>query len=254
MKMAYKAVEIKTEGKNVIVKVRRVVIAFADVWEAHQGTNDQGELQDRFSVSANILFDKTTKDGKEQIAAIREAMKLARAAEWSKDAPNISPDRLCLQDGEPKDIDTGEPKARWEGYEHRMYVNAKKYLRAKTKEGAAQELKEKHPVQLLGSRKTARDQNGNPCFPILKESDDLIYSGAICDVVFQIYPFNGTGKGPNGKNLPHRINCSLEAIKFVEHGTRMGGGRRVDAQSMFDEEETEDDTTSSAEVDDDPLA
>lgn len=236
--------EMKQNGKNIELKLRRVPLSFADLWEARQGEDQEGNALDKFDVSTSVLLAKETERGQAQILAIRDAMKMARLAEWGENAPVIPADRLCLQDGEVAD-DDGVKKPRWEGYAGMMYVSAKRYLRAKNKEAAARELVEKHPVQILGPRKTAMI-DGKPAFPILKESDDLIYSGAICDVIIQIYPYNGTGKGPNGKNLPHRINASLEAIKFVEHGTRLGG-KRVDAQSAFDEEEGEEDETPSTE-------
>jgi len=235
--------EMKQNGKNVELKLRRVPLSFADVWEARQAEDNDGNPIDKFDVSTSVLLAKETERGQAHVGAIKEAMKLARFAEWGDNAPVIPADRLCLQDGEITD-DDGVKKARWDGYAGMMYVSAKRYLKAKTKEAAARELLEKHPVQILGPRKTAV-VDGKPAFPILKESDDLIYSGAICDVIIQIYPYNGTGKGANGKNLPHRINCSLEAIKFVEHGTRLGG-KRVDAQAAFDEEDGEEYETETA--------
>jgi len=237
--------DMKQNGKNIELKLRRVPLSFADVWEAAESEDENGVKTGRFSVSTSVLLEKASERGKAQIGAVRDAMKIARIAEWGEESPPaIGADRLCLQDGEPIDPNTADPdvpgsgdrKPRWEGYAGMMYVSAKRYLKAKTAEDAAKELREKHPVQIIGPRKTAV-VDGKPAFPILKESDDLIYSGAVCDVIIQIYPYNGTGKGPNGKNLPHRINCSLEAIKFVEHGTRLGGGKRVDAQSAFDEED-----------------
>lgn len=249
--------EMKQNGKNVELKLRRVPLSFADVWEAAEGEDDNGNKNGRFTVSTSVLLAKETERGQAQIGAVREAMKLARAAEWGENPPTITSDRLALQDGEVED--DGVKKPRWDGYAGMMYVSAKRYLKAKTADDAKKELAEKHPVQILGPRKTAKDSQGNPVFPILKESDDLIYSGAVCDVIIQIYPYNGTGKGPNGKNLPHRLNASLEAIKFVEHGERLGG-KRVDAQSAFDEEDEDDyDTgstegsTSTAAVENDPL-
>jgi hypothetical protein len=229
--------EMKQVGNNIELKLRRVPLSFADVWEARQGEDQEGNPIDKLDVSTSILLAKDTERGQAQIAAVKEAMKIARGAEWGENPPVIPADRLALQDGEVAD-DDGVKKARWEGYSGMMYLSAKKYLKAKTKGDAIVELREKHPVQILGPRKTAV-VDGKPAFPILKESDDLIYSGAICDVIVQIYPYNGTGKGANGKNLPHRINCSLEAIKFVEHGTRLGA-KRIDAQNAFDEEEGDD--------------
>ncbi len=234
------------DGKNVEVKLRKVRLSFVDVFEAVQGTDDKGNPTDRFYLSTNILLDKNTDAGKAQIAAIRQALKDARTAEWGESPPAIGANCLCLQDGEPVDPNTveedgtgGVRKARWEGYDGMMFVSANKPVKAKTKEEAATVVSTSNPVQILGPRKTAKDSSGNACFPTLKEADGLIYAGCYADVILKVYPYNGTGKGGNGKNHPHRINASLEAIKFVEHGQAFGG-KKVDAQNAFDEEDDED--------------
>jgi hypothetical protein len=252
IEMAKAPVTATPDGKNIQLKLTNVTLAFVDIWEPIEGTTEDGRPNGSFGVSTSILLDKESDWGKAQIAAVRMAMKDARAAEWGENAPVIPASCLCLQDGEPIDPSTvdeaipgsGERKERWAGFAGKFYISAKKPLKAKTKEDAIRELAAKHPVQILGPRKTAVDDRGNPCFPTLKETDDLIYSGAVCDVIIQIYPYNGTGKKPGGGNHPNRINASLESIKFVEHGTRLGGGKRVDAQSAFDEEEGEDDAVS----------
>lgn len=265
--MAKQPVTATQNGKNVELKLTNVPLAFADVWEPIEGTTDDGKPNGSYGVSASILINKSTEWGKAQIAAIRQAMKDARTAEWGDQAPVIPAANLCLQDGEPIDPSTvdeavpgsGERKERWGGFAGMFYISAKKPLKSKTKSEAIAEMAAKHPVQILGPRKTAKDDRGNPCFPTLKESDDLIYSGAVCDVIIQIYPYNGTGKKPGGGNHPNRINASLECIKFVEHGTRLGGGKRVDAQNAFDEEDDDGDmpstssSTAVAQVDEDPL-
>lgn len=241
------------DGKNVEIKLRKVPISFVEVFEPVQGSDDKGNPTDRFYLSTGVLLDKDTDAGKAQIAAVRQAMKDARTAEWGEAAPAIGANCLCLQDGEPIDpnsIDDEHPNgvrvARWNGYEGRMYISTNKPIKAKTMEEARAVLRDNNPVQILGPRKTAQDRNGKAIFPTLTDKDGLIYSGAICDVIVKIYPYNGTGKGGNGKNHPHRINASLEAIKFVEHGTRFGGGKPVDAQSAFDEEDDEDGGDSAA--------
>lgn len=247
--MAKQPVTATPSGKNIELKLTNVVLAFCDLWEAEEGTTDSGEKNGQFGVSTSILIDKTSDAGKAQIAAIKQAMKDARTLEWGEQAPVIPANCLCMQDGEPIDPNTvdesvsgsGERKERWAGFAGKFYISAKRPMKSKTREDAAKELATKHPVQILGPRKTAQDDRGNPCFPVIKESDDLIYSGAVADVIIQIFPYNGVGKKPGGGNHPNRICASLECIKFVEHGTRLSGGKRVDGQSAFDEEDDDDD-------------
>lgn len=240
-------VTVTPNGKNIEIKLTDVQLSFVDVFEPIQGTDQQGNATDRFYLSCNILIPKDTPAGKEQLAAVRQALKDARTAEWGENPPLIQPNCLCLQDGEPIDPNTvdpdvagsGERRARWEGYAGHYYISANKPLKAKTKADALIEVREKNPIQILGPKKTAKDDSGNPIFPKLKEADGLIYAGCFSDVIVQVYPYNGTGKGPNGNNLPNRLNASIEAIKFSKHGTPFGG-KKVDAQSAFDEEDDDD--------------
>ena len=233
-------VKLVQNGKNVEVHLKRVRLSFVDVFAPIQGKDDKGNPTERFYVSTNALLDKNTEEGKAQIAAVKEAMKLAREAEWGDSPPKFQANHVCLQDGEPVDATTGEKAARWEGYEGHMYISANKTLKATTLDEAKALIRDRHPVQILGPRKTARDANGNPMFPVLKESDGLIYSGCWADVILQVYPYNAAGK-----SHPSRINASLEAIKFVDHGKPFGG-KSVDAQSAFDEEDDDQDDTEEA--------
>lgn len=236
--MAKEPVTVTQNGKNFEVKLKRVRLSFTDVFTPLQGKDNEGNPTDRFYMSTNILLDKNTDAGKAQIAAVRQAMKDARIAEWGDNPPVIKADCLCLRDGEPIDPDTvdddgkgGTRKALYDGYEGQMFISANKPVKSKDAP---------NPVQILGPRKTATDSSGKPCFPQLKESDGLIYAGCWADVIIQIYPYNATGK-----SHPSRINASLEAIKFVEHGTPFGA-KKVDAQNAFDEEDAEDDDDTSA--------
>lgn len=245
--MAKEPVTVTPTGKNFEVKLKRVRLSFVDVFTALQGKDQNDQPTNRFYLSTNILLDKTTDAGKAQIAALRQVMKDAKAAEWGDTPITIKADCYCLRDGEPIDESTkdedgngGVRKALYDGYENHMYISANKLLKAKTKEDAAKEIAERSPVQILGPRKTAKDSNGNPCFPTLKESDGLIYAGCWADVILQVYPYNASGK-----SHPSRINASLEAIKFVEHGPAFGA-KRVDAQSAFDEEEEDEDDAAPA--------
>jgi hypothetical protein len=252
--MAKAPVTSTPNGKNMELLLTGVRLSFVDVFDPIQGTNDQGQPTDRFYLSTNILIPKTGPEGEAQRAALNAALKHALAAEWGENPPAIPTDRRCVQDGEPIDPNTvdegvagsGTRRARWDGYEGHFYISANKPLKSKTKADALTEVADRNPIQILGPKKTAKDDSGNPIFPRLKEVDGLIYSGCYADVIVQIYPYNGTGKGPNGKNLPHRLNASIEAIKFSHHGTPFGG-KKVDAQSIF-AEEPDDEMTGSAEA------
>lgn len=255
--MAKQPITLEVKGKNVEVKLKDVRLSFVDIWEPKQGTDDAGNPTERFYVQLNGLLPKNSEWGKAQIAGMKEAMKIALEAEWGTDKanqPKIKPDARCLRDGELIDEDTNEATARWEGYEGMMYVSANKVLKATTMDEAKKLLKERHPVQILGPKKTAVDKDGNAVFPVLTEADALIYSGCVADLIISVYPYNATGK----KGQSHRINATIEAIKFVRHDKPFGGGSRVNAQNAFDEEDGDEDDAApaggSAAGDDDPFA
>lgn len=217
------------DGTNVEVRFR-ARLSFVDVFEPKEGKNDDGTPNGRLYRSVNALLDKT--EDTQAIGVIREAMKKARELQWGTNPPVIKAECMCLQDGEPVDPTTlnddgtgGVRKPRYEGYANQLFLSANKLTKSKT---------EPNNVQLLGPRKTAKDSNGNPIFPILVESDGLIYSGVWADVIVRIYGYDN-----KGQNHPHRINASLEALKHVQHGTAFGA-KKVDAQSAFDEEDDDD--------------
>lgn len=240
--MAKEPVTTKANGKNIEVRLKRVRLSFVDVFTPLQGKDQNDQPTDRFYLSTNVLLDKNTPEGKAQIAAVRKAMNDAKLAEWGDSPPLIKADCMCLRDGEPIDESTkdedgngGIRKALYDGYEGHAFISANKPLKAKNKADAEAEVANRSPVQILGPRKTAKDAAGNPIFPTLKDSDGLIYAGCWADVIIQVYPYNASGK-----SHPSRINASLEAIKFVEHGPAFGA-KKVDAQSAFDEEESDED-------------
>jgi hypothetical protein len=154
------------------------------------------------------------------VKEIQDAMKDAMAARWGDNAPKIPAERRCFRDGEPKDVDSGEREALYDGYEGMCFLSANK--------GVANPDVD-NPVILIDSRKGPDGK-----FPRLRKADGKLYSGCYADVIVRIYGFDG------GKlNVPNRVNASLEAVKFVKHGDAFGA-RPVDADRAFDEEDAED--------------
>lgn len=236
-------------GKNIEVMLKNVRISFFHGFTPQERKDDDDKLVG-YNFSVNALLDKV--EDKAQIALVRDAMKKAKAAKWADNGPTIPTERLCMRDGEPIDPETADPdvpgsgerKPLYDGYKGCMFLSANRGVSITEWED-----QKKNPVRLIGPKKTAKDKTGKPCFPDLKESDGLLYSGCYANVLVRIYVYDGKGKNPN------RINASLEAVQFVKHGEAFGSAP-VDVDSVFDEIEGEDDMTSgstSKPADDDDL-
>jgi hypothetical protein len=208
-------------AKNVEIILKDVRISFAHLFEVQENKNDKGEVTGH-SYGCIGLMDKSTTQGKLNIALCNEAMKRAKSLRWGDraDAPKIPPERRCVRDGEPVDPDTDAKSPLYDGYDGCMFVSANRGVKSKDA---------KFPGLLLDSRKGADGK-----FPRLKESDGKLYSGSYADMIVRIYGFDGTAK-----KVPHRINASLEALKFKRHGEAFGA-KQADADNMFDEESEDD--------------
>jgi hypothetical protein len=222
----------KEEDQTIILK--RVRLSFAHLFEPQKMTdNKTGKV--RWSYTVNALIPKKLPDGTTNpvVKQLQDAMKKALEKTWPGEKKVIPPDRRCVRDGEPIDPDTidpdvpgsGERNPLYEGYAGHIFVSANRSV-----EGPDVP----NPVQLLGPRKTAV-VNGKPAFPRLKKSDGMLYSGCFADVAIRIYGFDG-----RKLEVPDRINASLEAVKFVEHGEAFGA-KPIDADNAFDEEDGDDD-------------
>lgn len=223
-------------GKDIELILKNKRLSFVDLFAPKVYRNKKTQEIESYSYEINALLDKD--EDKEDIERVRAAMKQAIANEWPSDAPTIPADNRCLRAGEIVDPDTGEKKARWDGYENKNYLSAKRKVDSP---------ESVNPVQLLDGVKGADGK-----FIRLKASDGKLYSGCYADIIVRIYAYNGT-KGGN----PHRVNCSLEAVKFRRHGEAFGA-KAVDADSMFEENDEEDGfdapaTKSTARDDDDDL-
>lgn len=228
--------------KNIEVMLKDVRISFFHGFTPQERKDDDGKVTG-YNFSLNALLDKD-KD-KALIEAVKEAMKKAKLARWADNGPRIPPERLCMRDGEPVDPETEERSPLYDGYKNAMFVSANRGVSISEWED-----QRKNPVRLIGPKKTAKDKQGKPCFPDIKEADGLLYSGCYANVLIRVYAYDGKGKNPN------RINASLEAVQFVRHGEAFGSAP-VDVDNVFDEVEGGDDMleggTTSSGVDDDDL-
>lgn len=234
--------------KNIEIQLKGVRASFLNVFES-QEFKDEETGKVRYSRNVNLLIPKRLADGTKNpvVAQLSDAMKQALESHWPGQEKKIPSDRRCVRDGEPIDPDTidadvpgsGTRFPLYDGYAGHYFVSANKGCEGPNSPNL---------VQLLGPKKTAKKEDGTPCFPTIKKEDGLLYSGCWVDAIIRIYPLDGKGK------FPDRINASLEALKFKRHGDAFGA-KPVDAQNVFDEEGDDEGTNQTAQrpADDDGI-
>jgi hypothetical protein len=208
--------------KNRQIILQNVRLSFANLFRPQKFVDAQAGTE-RWTYNTNLLIPKKLETGEPnpQIAILRDAMREVIVARWGQTPPNIPPERRCVRDGEPVNPDTDQPTPLYEGFEGHVFVSANR---------AVDGPESPNPLQLLGPKKTAKGPDGKPAFPRLTEADGMLYSGAYVDAIITIYAFDGSKL-----NVPHRVNASLEAVKFKAHGDAFGAAP-VDADNLFDEE------------------
>lgn len=220
--------------KDQEIILKGVRLSFVNLFKPQKFVDKKTGVE-RYTYNANILIPKKLPDGtpNPQVKVLGDAMKAALEKTWPGQKKVIPTDRRCVRDGEPIDPDTvdtdvpgsGDRIPLYDGYEGHFFVSANRGVDGPDAP---------NPVQLLGPKKTALDAQGRPCFPRLKQSDGLLYSGCYADVIIRIYGYDGSKT-----DVPDRVNASLEAVKFVRHGEAFGA-KPVDADSLFDEEDGDD--------------
>ena len=212
-----------------------VQLSFADLFTPKANKNKKTGEVESYTIESAILFDKGNPAHVEYIKEGQAAMKQAIANKWPSNPPIILPENRCFRPGEVVDPDTNEKVARYEGYANKVVLTARKRLKDGDVNPVTGKLIVPNPVQLLGPKKTEKDPvTGKARFPILTGSEGLLYSGAFVTVIVRIYAYDGTKHGN-----PHRVNCSLEVVKFKRHGQAFGA-KPVDANSLLDDDQDDD--------------
>ncbi len=191
-----------------------VFLSFPALFDPKEYENDGKKSYVR---EGNFLFD----ENHPQVDEIKAAIRRAITEKWPSNPPTIPVDRRPLRSGMIEDPDTGERKARWDGYEGMLFISANRRCKAESRDAA---LVEANPIQLIDGM---RGPDGK--FIRLKESDGKLYAGAKVNAILRIYAYDGTRHGN-----PHRINASIEAVQFAGHGQAFGA-TPVDVESKFDE-------------------
>jgi hypothetical protein len=236
--------------KNVEVLLKDVRLSFFNGFEPQEFT-DEVTGKKRWTYNTNALVPKKLPNGAPNpvVKQLGDAMKQAIENTWPGADKKIPPERRCVRDGEPIDPDTIDPDVAgsgqrfplYEGYEGHVFISANRSVKSADAP---------NPVQLIGPKKTAKNDRGEAIFPRLKVSDGLLYSGCFANVLVRIYGYDGKGKNPD------RVNASLEIVQFKRHGEAFGA-KQVNADAYMEEEDSDDGDAfgpgASAPLDDDGI-
>lgn len=195
-------------------KEHPLFLSFPDLFTPKEYENEGRKSYVR---EANFIIDPDHP----QVEEVKEGIRKAIADKWPSNPPTIPVERRPLRSGMVEDPDTGEKKARWDGYDGKLFISANRRCKADTREAA---MAEGNPIQLIDGVKGPDNK-----FVRLKESDGKLYAGARVNAILRIYAYDGSRHGN-----PHRINCSIEAVQFAGHGEAFGA-KPVDADGLFDE-------------------
>ena len=197
-------------------KEHPVFLSFPDLFTPKEYENEGKKSYVR---EANFIIGQDHPQVEEIKAGIRKAIE----QKWPSNPPTIPVDRRPLRSGMLEDPDTGEKKARWDGYDGKLFISANRRCKGSTLEAA---LAEGNPIQLIDGVRGPDKK-----FIRLKESDGKLYAGAKVNSILRIYAYDGSKHGN-----PHRINASIEAVQFAGHGEAFGAKPvDVDSHSGLDE-------------------
>lgn len=195
------------------IMLKGVTLSFPALFspKRYENKNNDGTVSYSYSYECNLILDESDPQVEKVKLLIREVL----GEKWPSNPPTIPVDRRPLRSGMIEDPDTGEKKARWDGYENKVFVSASRKVKSPN---------EPNPVQLIDGVRGPDNK-----FVRLTEADGKLYAGAKVNAIIRIYAYDGARHGN-----PHRINASIEAVQFAGHGEAFGA-KPVDVEDAFDE-------------------
>lgn len=184
----------KGEGLYLLKNVR---LSYAFLFKPDESENDDGQVTKVYRVA--LLLPKATH--RPVAAALKKIIDNIIATEYDGKT-KISPDKLCMRDGDQSDSED----------HHGHWV-----------------------VSVRESRRpTLVDRDRSP----VTEDDDKLYAGAWANVV--IRPWAVNGKSVKKKNkYGKRISCGFSVVQFMDHDEPLGGTGRPDIDKVLDEVDEE---------------
>lgn len=170
--------------KKLHLVLREVRIAYPEVFEARHN-----DLSGKDEYSVQIRLYESNPEHMKIVETIKAAKLTAADAYWGRDAKRF------FAEAEDSKNTRGLRYDAEGGY---YYFNAKRNA----------------------SQQAPRVVGRNPKVALLPE-DGKIYSGAVCNVVVDLWCYSGTAK--NGAKIPAGFSFTLCGVQFVEHGDPIGG-------------------------------
>lgn len=196
------------EDKKLIgqLKLLNVRLSFADIFEpAKDRTDDETGAIIKGKFKANFLMEKGTPETIANLAKCKKASEEAKVAKWGTDPkkhPKLKPNLVYLRDGDLEN---------WDGYEGHFYVSA-------------------NSDEMPGLIDRIKDEQGK-WEELTKENGGTkkLYSGAYVNAILRVWAQDNK----HGK----RVNCELKVVQFVRKGPAFSGGRVVDPNEAFDDDD-----------------
>ena len=195
------------DKRRVIIRGAR--LSYPHLYRPQERDNDDGTTRENYN--CRLLIDKEMDGMDSLLTKLKRAGKEARKKTWGEDEskwPRIPSHQQFLKDGDNEDHSTSEEN---EGH---YFINASSPV--------------SRPPQVLMNRKD-RDGNwieaeeGKPGSP---------YAGCYVTAVIQVWAQKKDAK----KNIPNRINASVEIVMFREDGEPFAA-QRPDANDILGDEE-----------------
>lgn len=243
--------EKKNEPNVVMLKGLRLNMFNDQLYypEAELTTKGKHKGKWRFNWSSKFIFPKKdTSEGKALHEQARAAMKAAKEVKWKDKADEIKIKSTStpLGDGDHEDVT-------FSAYEGAHFLSASKTVYG-PKDGDEKDVP-KRPFRIIGPKKVKNPDTGELKFPDMKPGEEgAPYSGCKVNVKVEFWGQDADGD----RGIPNRINATILAVQFKEHGDAFGGGTRTNVDDEFEEEDIDDDDddlggTSTSDDDDDDL-
>ncbi|RWI85965.1 MAG: DUF2815 family protein [Mesorhizobium sp.] len=199
------------------VTLTRLRASFADSLQEASLPKKNKDPNAKPSHGANFIIEKTgpyADHYESNKAAIISALKAAarefkKPEDWWKTLWDDKPDNLSFRKGDRFKTEAGEI---YKGYEGNLVVIAKGPAGGK-----------KRPQIRDRFKKVLED---------ITRINDVVYNGTYCDAVISFY---GTDNGGTA-----RLTCSVEAVRSLQEGDRLGGGGVYVDDDDFDTVENDD--------------
>lgn len=202
------AADKKNDEKRRVV-IRGVRLSYPHIYSPQERENDDGSTRQNYN--CRLLLDKEADNMDSILKKLKIAGKEARRKAWGDDEskwPRIPSHQQFLKDGDNEDHSTSEEN---EGH---YFINSSTPVN--------------RPPQVLLNRK---DRDGN-WIEATEGHPGAPYAGCYVTAVIEVWGQKRDAK----KNIPNRINATIEIVMFREDGTPFAA-QRVNANDILGDEE-----------------